>query len=148
TPRLILSLLVAAAHFVGAVATCHAEDAPLAARSPQDEQATFVLADQNLAIELVVAEPEVVSPVAMCWDADGAMYVAEMRDYPVGPASGTVRKLVDADGDGRYERATLFADKLNFPNGVLVTGEGLLVTAAPGLLLLRDTDHDGIADQR
>ncbi|HVU87451.1 MAG TPA: PVC-type heme-binding CxxCH protein [Pirellulales bacterium] len=146
--RMIGSILLAAAQLLGGGATCCAEDAPQTARSPQQEQATFVLADANLAIDLVAAEPDVTSPVAMCWDADGAMYVAEMRDYPVGPASGTIRKLVDADGDGHYERATLFADKLNFPNGVLATGEGLLVTAAPDFLLLRDTDHDGVADER
>ncbi len=107
-----------------------------------------MLADAKLTIDLVAAEPDVISPVAMCWDADGAMYVAEMRDYPVGPTSGTIRRLVDADGDGRYERATVFADKLNFPNGLLCIGDGLLVTAAPDLLLLRDTDGDGVADER
>ena len=72
------------------------------------EQATFALADANLTIDLVAAEPDVISPVAMCWDADGAMYVAEMRDYPVGPAAGAIRRLVDADGDGRYERGDDF----------------------------------------
>ena len=58
------------------------------------------------------------------------MYVAEMHNYPLGPASGTIRWLTDRDGDGRYETATIFADKLNFPNGLLCANGGLFVTAA------------------
>ncbi|HEY4308086.1 MAG TPA: PVC-type heme-binding CxxCH protein [Pirellulales bacterium] len=135
---------------LGTALTCAtAEDLPpVGPRSPQAEQAGLVLADANLVIDLVAAEPDVISPVAICWDADGAMFVAEMRDYPVGPTSGVIRRLVDADGDGRYERSTIFADKLNFPNGVLCTSAGLLVTVAPDLLLLRDSDGDGVADTR
>ena len=123
-------------------------DAVPGARTPAEEQQSFVLADPDLVVELVAAEPDVVSPVALCWDADGTLYVAEMRDYPLGPMSGTIRRLQDKDGDGRYETATLFADKLNFPNGVLCVQQGLLVTAAPDLLLLSDHDGDGIADER
>ncbi len=145
----ILRALAVSCLIYGNAAMLGAQELPTAGpRTAQDEQATFVLADANLTIDLVAAEPDVISPVAICWDADGAMYVAEMRDYPVGPTSGAIRRLVDADGDGRYERATIFADKLNFPNGVLCVGDGLLVTAAPDLLLLRDTDGDGVADER
>ncbi|HAC90453.1 MAG TPA: hypothetical protein DCF63_07440, partial [Planctomycetaceae bacterium] len=42
----------------------------------------------------------------------------------------------------------LFADNLNFPNGILTWRDGVLVTAAPQLLFLRDTDGDGSADER
>ena len=126
-----------------------ADDLPAAtARSPAEERASFALADPALLVELVASEPLVVSPVALCWDADGAMYVAEMRDYPVGPTAGKIRKLMDRDGDGRYETSTIFAENLNFPNGVLCVAGGLLVTAAPDLLFLRDRDGDGVADER
>ncbi|MBI3417313.1 MAG: c-type cytochrome [Verrucomicrobia bacterium] len=117
-------------------------------KAPADELASFHLADTNLVVELVAAEPDVVSPVAMCWDADGRMFVAEMSDYPMGPAGGKIKLLEDRDGDGRYERVTVFADKLNFPNGVLPWNGGVLVTAAPDILFLKDTDGDGRADER
>jgi hypothetical protein len=39
-------------------------------------------------MELVAAEPEVVSPVAMAWDADGRLYVSEMLDYPTSVTLG------------------------------------------------------------
>ncbi len=117
-------------------------------RSPVEEAATFQLADPALMVELVACEPDVTSPVALAWDADGRMYVAEMNDYPVGPESGSVRRLEDRDGDGRYESSRVFADRLRFPNSVLPFRDGLLVTVAPDLVWLRDQDDDGRAEKR
>ncbi|HEV3339147.1 MAG TPA: PVC-type heme-binding CxxCH protein [Pirellulales bacterium] len=116
--------------------------------SPAGEAATFRLADTELTVELVAAEPQIDSPVAVAWDADGRMYVAEMSDYPVGPAPGRIRLLTDRDGDGRYDEATVFADELSFPNSVLCWRGGVFITAAPDLLFLKDTDGDGRADER
>jgi putative membrane-bound dehydrogenase-like protein len=108
------------------------------ARSPEEERATFQLADETLDIELVASEPLIDSPVAICWNARGDLYVAEMRDYPVGPASGRVSRLSDRDGDGRYETSVVLAEGLKFPNSVLAVAGGVLVTAAPDLLFLPD----------
>ena len=47
-----------------------------------------MLADPALTIELVAAEPEVASPVAIAWDEDGRLFVAEMIDYPTAPTVG------------------------------------------------------------
>src|SRR5207244_292354 len=120
-------------------------DSPL---SPQQEVATFHFADPNLTAELVASEPDVVAPVAIAWDADGRLFVAEMTDYPSGPVSGRIRMLEDRDGDGRYERSTVFADNIAFPNGVMPWNGGVLVTAAPDILFFKDTDSDGRADER
>jgi putative membrane-bound dehydrogenase-like protein len=108
----------------------------------------FRFADGNLTAELVASEPDVVAPVAIAWDADGRLFVAEMTDYPSGPVSGRIRMLEDRDRDGRYEHATVFADKIAFPNGVMPWNGGILVTAAPDILLFKDTDGDGRADER
>jgi len=118
-------------------------------RSPEEERATFRLADETLTIDLVASEPLVDSPVAICWNARGDMYVAEMRDYPVGPASGRVSRLTDQNGDGTYESATVLALGLKFPNSVLAVKGGVLVTAAPDLLFLPDpaeSDPEHAAD--
>ncbi len=116
--------------------------------TPEEERAAIRLADPSLTIELVAAEPEVVSPVAFAWDEHGRLYVAEMRDYPASPTGGRVKRLEDRDGDGCYEHATIFAEGLPYPNGVLPWNGGVLVTAAPDLLFLKDTDGDGKADVR
>jgi putative membrane-bound dehydrogenase-like protein len=106
------------------------------------------LADPELAIELVTAEPDVVSPVAIAWDADGRMFVAEMIGYPATERSCRIALLEDPDGDSKYERTTTFADGLSFVTSVLPYRDGLLATAAPDLLFLQDTDGDGRADIR
>jgi putative membrane-bound dehydrogenase-like protein len=116
--------------------------------SPEREHATFRLADDNLVVELAAGEPAVRAPVAIAWDADGRMFVAEMTDYPSGPVSGRIRMLEDRDADGRYEHATIFATNLAYPNGVLPWRNGLLVTVAPDILFLADTNGDGAADVR
>ncbi|MEN9676785.1 MAG: hypothetical protein RIS76_2681 [Verrucomicrobiota bacterium] len=121
---------------------------PTPPRSPADELATFRFADPALSAELVAAEPLVSSPVALAWDETGHLFVAEMRDYPKDHDGGSVRRLEDRDGDGRYETATVFADRLPFPNSVLPWNGGVLVTAAPDLWFLKDTDGDGVADER
>jgi putative membrane-bound dehydrogenase-like protein len=107
----------------------------------------------GLRIELVAAEPEIESPVAMAFDEDGRLWVVEMRDYPNGPAKGKppegrIKVLEDRDGDGRYETSRVFADELLFANGVLPWKGGVVVTAAPHIVYLRDTDGDGKADRR
>jgi putative membrane-bound dehydrogenase-like protein len=128
--------------------SCCGENAPAQPLRPAQEQASFRLADERLTIELVAAEPDVVSPVAISFDADGRLFVAEMLDYPSGPTSGRIRLLEDRDGDGRYETATVFADQLPFPTGVLPWRRGVLVTAAPDIWYLSDTNNDGRTDER
>lgn len=125
-----------------------AAEQPASPLPPEQEAATFHFADDRLGAELVASEPNVTSPVALAWDADGRLFVAEMIDYPTGPTAGQIRMLEDKDGDGRYETATVFADQLPFPNNVLPWNGGVLVTAAPNLWFLRDTDGDGRADER
>jgi putative membrane-bound dehydrogenase-like protein len=125
-----------------------AADGPPGPRSPAEERQTFRLADETLTVDLVAAEPEVVSPVALAWDEDGRLFVAEMSDYPLGPGSGRIKLLENPDAGGRYRKATVFADGLAFPNGVLPWRGGVLVTSAPNLWYLKDTDGDGRADER
>lgn len=120
--------------------------------SPADELATFRLFP-GLRMELVAAEPLIESPVAMAFDENGKLWVVEMLDYPNGPAKGQppqgrIKVLEDRDGDGRYESGSVFADRLLFANGLLPWRGGAIVTAAPHILYLRDTDGDGKADQR
>jgi putative membrane-bound dehydrogenase-like protein len=120
--------------------------------SPPQAVQQFCLAP-GLRIELVAAEPEIESPVAMAFDEDSKLWVVEMRDYPNGPATGRppegrIRVLEDRDGDGRYEHSRVFADRLLFANGLMPWKGGVVVTAAPHILYLKDTDGDGQADER
>src|SRR5205807_10588342 len=116
----------------------------------QDELATLRIAP-GLRLELVAAEPQIECPVAMAFDESGKLWVVEMLDYPNGPAkgqqpAGRIKVLEDRDGDGRYETSTVFADRLLFANGLLPWKGGAVVTMAPQILNLRDTDGDGQSD--
>src|SRR5262249_34891914 len=55
--------------------------------SPREALKAFRVAP-GLRVELVAAEPEIESPVAMAFDEDGKLWVVEMRDYPNGPPKG------------------------------------------------------------
>jgi putative membrane-bound dehydrogenase-like protein len=104
-------------------------------------------------IELVAAEPLLHDPVNFEWGADGKLWVVEMLDYPLGldgkgMPGGRVRFLEDTDGDGRYDRSTVFLEGLSFPTGVMPWRRGVLVSAAPEVLYAEDTDGDGRADLR
>ncbi|HZN35371.1 MAG TPA: PVC-type heme-binding CxxCH protein [Pirellulaceae bacterium] len=116
--------------------------------TPADAQKAFVLADSSLRIELAAAEPEVVDPVAIRFDEDGRMWVAEMRDYPLGNGGegSRIRVLEDKDGDGRFESATTFADKLEFVTGLQPWKGGVFVTLSGAVVYMKDTDGDGRCD--
>jgi len=120
--------------------------------SPAEARKSFRLPD-GLRIELVAAEPQIESPVAMAFDPRGRLWVVEMRDYPNGPAKGEppqgrIKILEDKDNDGFFESSKVFADELLFANGLLHWKDGVIVTAAPYVVHLRDTDGDDKADKR
>lgn len=103
----------------------------------------------DVTIECVAAEPLVIDPVAMAFDEHQRMWVAENRGYPQSPEgvkAGTIALLQDKDRDGYYEQRTTFASNLHYPNGILPWEEGVIVTDAPDVLFMKDTDGDGVCD--
>jgi putative membrane-bound dehydrogenase-like protein len=99
-------------------------------------------------IELVAAEPMVVDPIAMSFDENGRLFVIEMRDYPDRRSEklGRIKLLEDTDGNGTFDKATVFLDHLPWPTALICTRGGILVGAAPDLMFAKDTNDDGVAD--
>ncbi len=131
-------------------------------KSPQQSLA-LLQTTPNLKVDLVCAEPLIADPVAIDFGRDGSLWVAEMHDYPDGlPRSesvtteqlnpeapvpgGRIRLVRDADGDGQFDRSTIFLDNIPMPTGVTVWKTGVLICAAPDLLFAEDTDGDDKAD--
>lgn len=125
--------------------------------TPEQERQSFQLADGFVA-ELVASEPMVQEPVLVVWDGNGAMYVAEMRSYMQDEKgtgtktlmNGRVKRLVDTDGDGVMDRATIFVDKLNLPRMILPLDDRIAIveTDTTDVYTYRDTNGDGVADEK
>jgi putative membrane-bound dehydrogenase-like protein len=119
--------------------------------SPEESRKLFKV-EPGLRVELVASEPQIQSPVAAAFDEEGRLFVVEMIDYPVAdmtkPPLGRIKMLEDRDGDGVYRTSTVYADGLLMANGVMPWKGGILVTAAPYILWLKDSKGDGKADIR
>src|SRR5271166_1675761 len=101
-------------------------------------------------LEPVAVEPLVTDPVSACFDAEGRLYVVEMRGYPYFEKipTGHVVRLEDRDGDGRFDGRTVFLDGLSWPTGIVPYDDGVFIAVAPDILYARDTNGDGVADVR
>jgi mono/diheme cytochrome c family protein len=124
--------------------------APLA---PKDSlRYTQVPADFD--IQLFAAEPDVVKPMYVAWDARGRAWVVESRDYPHGlvdegqPGNDNIKICEDTDGDGKADKFTVFADKLNLATSLVFVNGGVMVSEARHMLFLADTNGDDKADVR
>src|SRR5438067_293138 len=103
-------------------------------------------------IELVAGENLVEAPVAMAFDENGRLFVAEMRPdanrSADSPHQGRIRLLTDNDGDGLFDSSVIYADNLASPSAIACYGGGIFVASTPDIIYLKDTKGDGLADLR
>jgi len=119
--------------------------------SPEEALKSFHL-NEDFTIEIFAAEPFVRDPVDLVFDEEGKAYVVEMPDYPYPPmqgkAAGRIRLLMDTNGDGSIDKSTVFADSLSEATSIFPWKGGLIVTAAPYIMYLKDTNGDSRADTK
>jgi len=101
-------------------------------------------------ISLFAAEPDVVRPIAICWDERDRLWVVEALDYPnnVGGGNDRIKICEDSDGDGKADKFTVFADKLTLGASVVHSKGGVIVMAGTQIVFLKDTNGDDKADER
>ena len=109
---------------------------------------------EGFTIELVAGLPLVDRPITASFDEEGRLYVSDSSGTNDPSAKQLIDKphrvvrLEDTDGDGKFDKSTVFADKLMFPEGTLWHDASLYVAAPPSIWKLTDTDGDGVADKR
>ena len=139
---------------------------------PKEALANFHL-PADLALDLVLSEPEITQPVELSFDHRGRLWVVQYHQYPypngvkivsvdnylrvqfdklpAAPPQGVrgadkITFFEDTDGDGVFDRSTDAITGLNIATSVL-TGRGhIWVLNPPYLLAYPDKDSDGIPD--
>lgn len=119
------------------------------ATSPKDALKTFKLAP-GFKLELVASEPAIRSPVAVDFDEDGRMYIAEFPEYnqhgnPKFKERGAIKVLEDTKGTGVYDKVTTLAE-IDSPVALACWDGGVFVGAVPNIYYLKDTTGRGKAD--
>ncbi len=105
-------------------------------------------------VELAAAPPLVAHPIMANFDDRGRLFVAANAGQNLRRADlekelpNFIRMLEDVDGDGRFDKSTIFADKMTFPQGCLWHDGALFVASSGAIWRLEDVDDDGVADKR
>lgn len=130
----------------------------VAAVEPPPSPDDFVVPEFNVPdgyqVDLVAGPPLVEHPLMASFDDRGRLYVAGNAGRNLATEDleaelpNMIRMLEDQDGDGRFDRSTVFADKMTFPQGVLWHEGALYVASPPNIWRLEDIDDDGVADRR
>lgn len=110
--------------------------------------------DDRLTIELFAAEPDLVTPTGIAVDQQGRLLVIESHTHfrpenYSGPPADRIRVFEDTDGDGRADRITTFFEGTRSTMNLAVHHDGSVYVATRNeIFRLRDTDDDGMADDR
>jgi mono/diheme cytochrome c family protein len=130
---------------------------PLTAKTAEEEARSFVL-PTGYRMELVLSDPDIISPTVIEFDGNGRMYVAEFLTY-MPDADGNhehdpvnrITRWESTKGDGKYDKRTVFVDKLILPRMVLPLDDNSILTNetdSDDVVKFTDTNGDGIADRK
>ncbi|MDE0103608.1 MAG: HEAT repeat domain-containing protein [Bryobacterales bacterium] len=109
---------------------------------------------EGFSVEVAAGPPLVQRPMIVDMDDEGRLYVAESSGSnddvrtQLSEKPHSILQLQDLDGDGKYDRRTVFADRMMLPEGVLWHEGSVYVAAPPIIWKLTDVDGDGVADRR
>ena len=128
--------------------------AALRAQSTPQQSGPVLSAAPGFSVERVAGPPLVNRPIVADFDDDGRLYVADSSgsndkvDKQLEERPHRIVRLEDTDGDGRFDKSVVFADRMMFPEGAMWLDGSLYVAAPPSIWKLTDTDGDGVADRR
>ena len=111
-----------------------------------DEVPGAATVPEGYELKVFAAEPDIVNPISFCLDERGRAWVVEGMTYPnrAKEGEGKDRVLIfeDTDGDHRFDKRTVFMEKLNLVSGIEVGHGGVWLGAAPYLYFVPVTNWD------
>jgi mono/diheme cytochrome c family protein len=130
---------------------------PVVRLTPEEQQKRFLL-PTGYRIEPILHDPLIQGPVGVTFDGSGRMYVLEMRSY-MQDADGSnsrapisrISRHEDTDGNGTYDRSTVFIDNMVLPRMAFPLQDGVILaleTDNRDLYKYSDTNGDGVADRK
>lgn len=117
-----------------------------------EESMTHIQLPEGFSVKLFAAEPNIINPIAFTWDERGRLWVVQSHDYPhelsneVGGDRITICE--DTNGDGKADKFTDFASEQSLTTGITLVKGGAIVSQAPDMVFLEDTDGDDKMDKR
>ncbi|HTI49826.1 MAG TPA: PVC-type heme-binding CxxCH protein, partial [Planctomycetaceae bacterium] len=132
-------------------ATPNTQDSKDVLSTPAEALASFKV-PEGFHVSLFAAEPDVQQPISLTTDERGRLWVAENYTY----AEGKIRFekdlrdriviLEDVDGDGKFDKRTVFWDEAQKLTSVEVGYGGVWALCAPQLLFIPDRNRDDVPD--
>ncbi len=117
---------------------------------PPQAAARAMTLPPNFRATVFAAEPDIVQPIAFTFDDRGRIWLVECLSYPKWTSDGTgndrVVILEDTNGDGRFDRRTVFYDKGANLTGIAYGFGGVWLCSAPNLLFIPDRNQDDQPD--
>ncbi len=119
---------------------------------PPKEAAASIKLPPGFKATLFAGEPDIVQPMSMTFDDRGRLWVVECRSYPKWlPADATEGKdriliLDDTNGDGSFDKKTVFLDRGVNLSSVEYGFGGVFVLSIPRLVFIPDANGDDVPD--
>jgi putative membrane-bound dehydrogenase-like protein len=121
----------------------------------EEGRASSIKVPDGFTVE-VAAGPDLVDyPMFAMVDETGRLFVFESignvyekTEEALTNPQFRINLLEDVDKDGKYDKSTIYADKVGFPQGGVFYKGSLYASSAPDLLKFTDTNGDGVADHR
>ncbi|HTG43460.1 MAG TPA: PVC-type heme-binding CxxCH protein, partial [Verrucomicrobiae bacterium] len=125
-----------------------AADAP--APVPLEKALQAITLPAGFKATLFAGEPDLVQPLAMTTDTRGRLWVIECLSYPNWTTNKTGSDRIsiyeDSNGDGRFDKKTVFFEKGRNLSGIALGYGGVFVCSLPELLFIPDRNFDDKPD--
>ena len=119
---------------------------------PATKAAAAFRVPEGFTVSVFAAEPDVQNPIAMAWDPRGRLWIAENYTYAERTQRFDLRQrdrvliFEDADGDGRFDKRTVFLDDVQMLTSVEIGLGGVWLLCPPQLLFVPDRNGDDVPD--